>query len=74
MQIDWSSLWKKEDWWAVWLGLGIVAVALVAFFAGGTITPIAAKPPTWEGFETVLQHFAQQWYRYLILLIIWLSI
>jgi len=34
MRIEWSSLWKKEDWWAVWVGLGIVAVALIAFFIG----------------------------------------
>jgi len=27
MQIDWSSLWKKEDWWAVWLGFLILALA-----------------------------------------------
>lgn len=27
MAIDWSSLWKKEDWWAVWLGFLILAVA-----------------------------------------------
>ena len=74
MQIDWSSLWKKEDWWAVWLGLGIVGVALVAFFAGGTIQPIAAKPPTWESFGTIIQNFAQQWHQYLILLIIWLAL
>ncbi len=74
MKIDWSSLWKKEDWWAIWLGLGIVAVALIVFFAGGTITRIAIKPPTWESFGTVFQHFAQQWYWYLILLIIWLTI
>lgn len=25
-----SSPWKKEDWWAVWLGLGIVACAINA--------------------------------------------
>jgi uncharacterized integral membrane protein (TIGR00698 family) len=74
MKIDWSSLWKKEDLWAIWLGLGIVSVALVAFFAGGTIAPVAVKPPTWESFDTVLQHFAQQWYQYLILLAVWLVI
>lgn len=74
MKIDWSSLWKKEDWWAVWLGLGIVAVALIAFYTGGSITPIAIKPPTWDSLDTVLQHFAQQWYQYLILLAIWLVI
>jgi len=27
MPIDWSSLWKKEDWWAVWLGFFILALA-----------------------------------------------
>jgi len=27
MPIDWSSLWKKEDWWAVWLGFSILALA-----------------------------------------------
>lgn len=74
MHIDWSSLWKKEDWWALWLGLGILVVALVVFFAGANIAPIAPKPPTWESLETLLQSFAQQWYQYLILLIIWLVI
>ncbi len=74
MQIDWSSLWKKEDWWAVWLGLGIVVVALVAFFADGTIASIAVKPAKWGSFDTAFQNFAQQWYQYLILLVIWLTI
>ena len=60
MRIDWSSLWKKEDWWALWLGLGIVVVALAVLFAGANIAPIALKPPTWESLETLLQSFAQQ--------------
>ena len=25
----WSELWRKEDWWAIWIGLGIVLVAYV---------------------------------------------
>lgn len=32
-RIPWSSLWKKEDWWAVWIGLIILALV-----ATGTIT------------------------------------
>ncbi len=24
MKIDWSSLWKKEDWWAVWIGFVVL--------------------------------------------------
>ena len=27
MPIDWSSLWRKEDWWAVWLGFLVLALA-----------------------------------------------
>lgn len=26
--IDWSSLWKKEDWWGVWIGFFIIALVL----------------------------------------------
>lgn len=29
--IDWSSLWKKEDWWACWIGWFILALALIGF-------------------------------------------
>lgn len=25
---DWSSLWKKEDWWAVWIGLLILVLGV----------------------------------------------
>ncbi len=23
----WQELWRKEDYWAIWLGLGIVLIA-----------------------------------------------
>lgn len=26
--IDWLSLWKKEDWWVVWIGFLIIALIL----------------------------------------------
>lgn len=29
MPVDWSSLWKKEDWWAVWLGFIVLALASI---------------------------------------------
>ncbi|MCR4394067.1 MAG: putative sulfate exporter family transporter, partial [Dehalococcoidales bacterium] len=28
MKINWSSLWKKEDWWAVWIGFIIIFLAI----------------------------------------------
>ncbi len=30
-EIDWSSLWKKEDWWAVWIGLAIFILSLPSY-------------------------------------------
>lgn len=27
-KIDWSSLWKKEDWWAVWVGFFILLLGI----------------------------------------------
>jgi len=27
MKVVWSSLWKNEDWWAVWLGFLVLALA-----------------------------------------------
>lgn len=35
MKIDWSSLWRKEDWWAVWIG-GIIALLGIAHWLPAT--------------------------------------
>jgi len=66
-----SSLWKKEDWWAVWLGLGIVASAIVFFAFGSTLGPLAISPPRdWTTLSTVGGHFAQHWIWYVVLLVV----
>ena len=64
--LGWSELWQKEDWWAIWLGLGLVIAAIVAYLAGGTIKPLAIKPSTWDSFTTLWDHFAAQYYWYLL--------
>lgn len=71
---SWADLYKKEDWWAIWLALGIIAVALVFFFSGSTIKPIAVAPPTWEKFSAVGDHFAEKWPWYMAQLVMWLTI
>ena len=29
---EWSELWKKEDWWAVWLGFAILLAGIIIYF------------------------------------------
>ena len=70
----WSELWQKEDWWAVWLGLGLVIVAIIAFLAGGTIKPIAVKPASWDSFAALGDHFAAQWQWYVAQLLLLLIV
>lgn len=47
--IDWSPLWKKEDWWTVWLGFLLITGAVVGFIARPVL------PQRWgqEGAETI---------------------
>ncbi|MDQ5988024.1 MAG: hypothetical protein CSYNP_03777 [Syntrophus sp. SKADARSKE-3] len=39
-----EKLWKTEDWWSVWLGLGIVLVAIIALWMGTSIKGWAVLP------------------------------
>ncbi len=66
-----ASLWKKEDWWAVWLGLGIVLVAIALFVAGGSLAPVAVSPPQdWTRVARVGTHFGEAWARYVLLFVV----
>lgn len=51
----WSDLWKKEDWWAVWLGLGITLLAMVVASSGSLLVKtIAVSFPAWDDFSKVI--------------------
>ncbi len=69
-----SQFLVTEDWWAVYLGLGIVLVALIFFSFGGTIKALAVSPPKWESFNQVTEHFKAHIYWYLLQLIVWVVI
>lgn len=70
-----SSLWKQEDWWAVWLGLGVVAGAIGLFLAGRTLAPLAVSPPqNWTEVARVTDHFGAAWSRYLLLFVVFAGI
>ncbi|MDI6814496.1 MAG: putative sulfate exporter family transporter [Dehalococcoidales bacterium] len=54
--IDWSSLWKKEDWWACWIGFLILGLSIAGVMPhvpkiGKNWTTLAAAFP--KGIDTI---------------------
>ena len=68
---NWTELWRKEDWWAVWLGLAIVIIGLVLFAQGTSWRYVAVLPPRWTTLPQVVAHFAENWLRYVIQFALW---
>ncbi|MCR4667098.1 MAG: YeiH family protein [Desulfovibrio sp.] len=52
---QWSDLWKKEDYWAIWLGLFILAVALCVVMSNKTELQNKSRPY----LATILQEKAK---------------
>ena len=73
--MGWKELYLKEDWWAIYLGLGIVIVA-IAFFYGGSpfIKSLSVLPPTWTDFGKIAEHFSSNIGWYVLQFIIWMII
>src|SRR5580698_2657175 len=61
----WKELWLKEDWWAVWIGLGLVLTAYWLFASGSSIDWIAVAPKAWSNFAQLSADFAAKGIRYL---------
>jgi uncharacterized integral membrane protein (TIGR00698 family) len=64
----WQEFWSKEDWWAVWLGLGIVALAYVFYLAGSSISWIAVSPGKWSTLSQLGAQISKNGIKYLALL------
>jgi uncharacterized membrane protein YadS len=66
-----SQLFRQEDWWAIWIGLGLVAVAVLLLASGSSLKWVAVAPTKWshvnEAFAQLRDHAAQ----YLALFALW---
>ncbi|MGB6063284.1 MAG: putative sulfate exporter family transporter [Desulfomonilaceae bacterium] len=70
-RMGWKELYLKEDWWAIWLGLGIVLVAFFFFAGGSTIKWIAISPGKWSNFGQLGNDFAGHIRQYIAQFIMW---
>jgi uncharacterized integral membrane protein (TIGR00698 family) len=62
----WSELFRKEDWWSVWLGLAVVLAAYAFFANGSTLSWIAVAPSKWSTFPQLEAQLASNVVRYLV--------
>jgi uncharacterized integral membrane protein (TIGR00698 family) len=72
--MGWKELWLKEDWWAIWLGLGIIIVGYLFFANGGSIKWIAITPGRWSNFGQLASHFTAHITQYIAQFILWLVV
>lgn len=63
-----EKLYGTEDWWSVWMGLGIVGTALAAFWMGGTIKGWAVVPGKWGAPSAAFADLGANWRGYLAIL------
>jgi uncharacterized membrane protein YadS len=68
------ELFRKEDWWAIWIGLGLVVVAALLFSAGGSIKWIAVAPQKWSHLSEVSTQVAGNGVRYALLAVLWAAL
>lgn len=62
-----EKLWKTEDWWSVWMGLGLVLLALGVFWSGSSIRGWAVTPGKWSAPLSVLRDLASHGWGYAVI-------
>ena len=72
--LRWRELWRKEDWWAIWLGLGIVVVAYALFANGLSLRWLAVTPAKWSSLDQLGAHFSANAVRYLAQFLFFLAV
>jgi uncharacterized integral membrane protein (TIGR00698 family) len=70
----WGELLRKEDWWAIWIGLGLVVLAVVLFTNGGSIKWIAVAPQKWSHLGDLAAQLQQHAGQYAGLFILWAAL
>ncbi len=67
----WRELLRKEDWWAIWIGLGMIAVAIALFAGGSSIKWIAVSPQKWSHLVSAGAQLRAHAAQYAALFLLW---
>jgi uncharacterized membrane protein YadS len=69
----WHELWSKEDWWAIWIGLGLVIAGAILFSQGASLKWLAVTPAKWTRVSDLGADLADNYPRYLAQFVFWLA-
>lgn len=67
----WSSLLRREDWWAIWIGLGLIVVTIGLQANGSSIKWLTVAPQKWSHLAEVAQQLRDHGAQYLSLFVLW---
>lgn len=67
----WTELIRKEDWWAVWISLLLIGIAVARFAGGRSLQWIAVAPQKWIAPADLLGQLRPQGIRYVALCLLW---
>jgi uncharacterized membrane protein YadS len=67
----WGELIRKDDWWAIWIGLGLIAAAVALFANGGSIKWLAVAPQKWTQIAGVTAQLRHNGLQYAALFVLW---
>ncbi len=62
-----SKLLTTEDYWAIWLGMLVIGLAMITYYSGGTIKAWAVTPGKWNDLPSLGADLRKHWLAYLII-------
>jgi uncharacterized membrane protein YadS len=65
-----ASMLSREDWWAVWLGLGLIFFSMIFFWSGSSIKSWAITPGSWKNFSQIFDDLSVNFSAWIILFLV----
>src|ERR1700688_3084347 len=69
-----GNWYRTEDAWAIVLGVGLVAVAVLAFLNGASLKWLAGAPQRWSAPAEIGQQLSTNAARYGALYLLWITV